>query len=86
MMTTSNKAFTLMRDITTTVKIIINRKREPKMSELKMVKTMMEHAHGEENVALKYYKNEIEMIVYSERSESELYFTFNLDGSFKGCY
>ena len=56
------------------------------MSELKVMKTMMERAHGEENVALKYYKNEIEMIVYSERSERELYFTFNPDGSFKGCY
>lgn len=69
-----------------TVKTVINRKREQKMSELKMMKTMMERAHGEENVALKIYKNEIEMIVYSERSESELYFTFNSDGSFKGCY
>lgn len=56
------------------------------MSELKMMKTMMERVHGEDYVALKYYKNEIEMIVYSERSGTELYFTFNLDGSFKGCY
>ena len=56
------------------------------MSELKMVQMMMERIHGEDYVALKYYGNEILMIVYSERSGTELYFTFNPDGSFKGCY